>query len=222
VAIPLVALFGWYSFGLFQQADTPAAPAPLAPVAAFLEAHHLSYGIGGYWEASVITVETGGAVTIRAVTPACLQPYPWESKSDWYDPKQHVANFLLLSNVNGYFTKFAANSVALSAITLWARQPPYNKIKVPASYITQPNGLLPSYDGKTWPANLFTGGYTPVVIPVVKDGHVVMQPGFEANYTVRVYPMNLLTTTQVTLPQALANPPPWLKKDLIGQQAPAC
>jgi hypothetical protein len=222
VAIPLVALFGWYSFGLFRQADTPAAPAPLAPVAAFLEAHHLSYGIGGYWEASLITVETGGAVTIRAVTPACLQPYPWESKSDWYDPTQHVANFLLLSNVNGYFTKFAANSVALSALTLWARQPPYNKIKVPASYITQPNGLLPSYDGKTWPANLFAGGYTPVVIPVVRNGHVVMLPGFQANYTVRVYPMNLLTTTQVTLPQALADPPPWLKRDLIGQQAPAC
>ncbi len=221
VAIPLVALFGWYSFGLFQQADTPAAPEPLTEVAAFLEAKHLHYGIGGYWEASVITVETGGAVTIRAVTPACLQPYQWESKSDWYDPTQHHANFLLLSNVNGYFTKFAANGTVLSALGVWAKQPPYNKIKVPSSYFSNPGHELPSYTGPDWPANLFTGGYIPVVIPVVKNGHTVMQPGFEANYTARVYPMNLLATIQ-ELPAAVANPPHWLKRLLIGQPTPGC
>jgi len=113
LASSLVVLFGWYCFGLFNQASTPPAPNPFAQLEAFLEANHLSYGIGGYWNASVITVDTGGAVTIRAVTPACLQPYPWESKTDWYDPTQHVANFLLLTNVTGYFSQFEANSEAL-------------------------------------------------------------------------------------------------------------
>jgi hypothetical protein len=36
IALPLVALFGWYSYGLFRQANTPPAPNPLAPLARFL------------------------------------------------------------------------------------------------------------------------------------------------------------------------------------------
>jgi hypothetical protein len=116
LAVPLVVLFGWYSFGLFSQADTPAAPNPFAQLEAFLEANHLSYGIGGYWNASVITVDTGGKVTIRAVTPACLQPYQWENKAEWYDSSKHVANFLLLTNVTGYFSEFEANGQALDLL----------------------------------------------------------------------------------------------------------
>ena len=138
VAVPLVVLFGWYSYGLFRQADTPAAPEPLTKVAAFLEARHLRYGLGGYWEASLLTVQTGGAVTVRAVTPACLQPYQWESKRDWYDPKQHSANFILLSNVPGYFSKFAVSGDALRLLNRWYGPPGY------------PPG---------WPRYLHTGGY---------------------------------------------------------------
>jgi hypothetical protein len=113
LAVPLVVLFGWYSFGLFYQAQAPAAPNQFAQLESFLEANHLTYGIGGYWNASVITVDTGGAVTIRAVTPACLQPYQWESKNEWYNPKRNTANFLLLTNVKGYFSQFEANGQAL-------------------------------------------------------------------------------------------------------------
>jgi hypothetical protein len=138
VAVPLVVLFGWYSYGLFRQADTPAAPEPLTKVAAFLEARHLRYGLGGYWEASLLTVQTGGAVTVRAVTPACLQPYRWESKRDWYDPKLHSANFILLSNMPGYFSKFAVSGAALRLLNKWYGPPGY------------PAG---------WPHYLHSGGY---------------------------------------------------------------
>jgi hypothetical protein len=138
VAVPLVVLFGWYSYGLFRQAATPAAPEPLTKVAAFLEARHLRYGLGGYWEASLLTVQTGGAVTVRAVTPACLQPYRWESKRDWYDPRLHSANFILLSNVPGYFSKFAVSGAALRLLNQWYGPPGY------------PAG---------WPRYLHTGGY---------------------------------------------------------------
>jgi hypothetical protein len=113
IVIPLVVLFGWYSFGLFQQADTPAAANPFTGLEQFLEANNLSYGLGGYWDASVITVDTGGAVTIRAVSPSCMQPYAWENKLDWYDHSKNVANFLLLSNESGYFTGFAVRGSAL-------------------------------------------------------------------------------------------------------------
>ena len=44
----------------------------------------------------VITVDTGGAVTIRAVSPSCVQPYAWEDKREWYDPTKNVANFVLI------------------------------------------------------------------------------------------------------------------------------
>src|SRR5262249_41030139 len=96
VSASLVVLMGWYGFGLWHQADAPAAPEPYTHLVSYLEGKGLTYGIGGYWESSVVTVESGGKVTIRAVTPACLQPYQWESKSDWYDATQHNANFLLL------------------------------------------------------------------------------------------------------------------------------
>jgi hypothetical protein len=116
LVIPLVALFGWYSFGLFNQADVPAAANPYAGLEAFLEANNLTYGIGGYWDASVITVDTGGKITIRAVTPACLQPYPWESKPAWYDSTGQTANFVLLSNIKGYFNSFNASGVSLNVL----------------------------------------------------------------------------------------------------------
>src|SRR6202041_2996924 len=116
IVIPLVVLFGWYSFGLFRQADTPAAANPFTGLEQFLEANNLSYGLGGYWDASVITGDTGGAVTIRAVSPSCMQPYEWENKLDWYDPSKSTANFLLLSNESGYFTSFAVRGTALDLL----------------------------------------------------------------------------------------------------------
>ena len=93
-----------------------AAANPFTGLEKFLEANNLSYGLGGYWEASVITVDTDGAVTIRAVSPSCMQPYEWENKLDWYDPSKHVANFVLLSNEPGYFTSFAVRGSALKLL----------------------------------------------------------------------------------------------------------
>jgi hypothetical protein len=158
VTIPLVLLFGWYSYGLFTQADTPAAPEPLANVAAFLESHGLRHGLGGYWEASVITVETGGAVTIRAITPGCMQPYKWESRQEWYDPARQHANFLLLSQLKGYFTKFAVNRQVLRRLAAWSQPPLVNSTVPPLLRQTprSPGG---------WPATLKITEYTTYVYP---------------------------------------------------------
>jgi len=157
IVIPLVVLFGWYSFGLFQQADTPAAANPFTGLERFLEANTLNYGLGGYWEASVITVDTDGAVTIRAVSPSCMQPYEWENKFDWYEPSKNVANFLVLSNETGYFTSFAVRGSALN----------YVNDKIPADkrdvlddgslfYVKVKGKTVPFYDYniRTYQANL--------------------------------------------------------------------
>jgi hypothetical protein len=98
---------------LLQEARIPAAPDPFTKLEAFLVARHLTNGIGGYWDASVITVDTGGAVTIRAVTQGCLQPYAWESKAAWYAPAQHTATFLLTSGDPGYFSEWRTSPAAL-------------------------------------------------------------------------------------------------------------
>jgi hypothetical protein len=85
----------------------PAAPAPYAKLTAWLESQHLSYGLGGYWQSSVITVESGGKVTIRALTDAkahlrdgtttsCdIEEYQWETKKTWYD-HPNSASFVLM------------------------------------------------------------------------------------------------------------------------------
>ena len=91
VAAALTALLCWYGFGLWHETQIPAAPDPYPKLEAFLVAHHLHSGVGGYWDASVITVGTGGAVTVRAVTGRASHPagYDWESKaSAWYDSGQ--------------------------------------------------------------------------------------------------------------------------------------
>jgi hypothetical protein len=45
----------------------PAISRPSAPLAAWLEEHHLTNGIGDYWAASIVTVASQGNVTVRPV-----------------------------------------------------------------------------------------------------------------------------------------------------------
>ncbi len=83
----------------------PVSPPANARLASWLQAHHLTHGLSGYWQASVVTVGTGGRVTIRAVSTADggLVPYRWEAKAPWYDPGTQYANFVLLQNQAGFF-----------------------------------------------------------------------------------------------------------------------
>jgi hypothetical protein len=118
-AAALAALMAFWVFGLARQASAPAAPPPFASLVAHLETQHLTYGVSGYWNASVITVESGGKVTIRAVSPSCLQPYQWETKTEWYDPGKHDATFVLLDNAPGYFTHFNSSVAGLVLLNNW-------------------------------------------------------------------------------------------------------
>jgi hypothetical protein len=153
VAASLVVLMGWYGFGLWRQADKPPAPAPLTQLVAYLEHQGLKYGIGGYWESSIITVESGGKVTIRAVSSACLQPYQWESKAEWYDPNQHSANFLLLDNVPGYFSKFAPAPGPLLLLNRWYGKPKFDNT---GSYRIVRGNKEYQYTARVYPGNLLT------------------------------------------------------------------
>ena len=116
VALLAGALLACYGAGLGYAAAQPSVPPMNARLAAFLAAHHLTSGIGGYWESSVVTVGSNGAVTIRAVASLPLAPYPWEAKRSWYDPGSNRANFLVTSNGHGFFNHWRPKRAAQAAL----------------------------------------------------------------------------------------------------------
>jgi hypothetical protein len=77
--------------------------APTAPLTAWLEAHQVSYALGGYWSASIVTLQSGGRVQVRAVTLVPRTdgtgydvhvPY-WETNSQWYDASRHDPRYVI-------------------------------------------------------------------------------------------------------------------------------
>ena len=82
---------------LTAAAAMPNAAQRTAPLAAWLEAHGLRYGIGLYWDASMVTVQSAGQVQVCAVSavPQGIGAYDWETDAAWYDPSQHDATFVV-------------------------------------------------------------------------------------------------------------------------------
>jgi hypothetical protein len=104
-AAGLVVLLG-YLGGLAHDVAQPAPPPAFAPVASWLQAHHLRYGLGGYWESSIVTVQTDGQVKVRALLKLTLAPDLWLAKPAWYDPAGPQANFVVLSSTPGFMNNW--------------------------------------------------------------------------------------------------------------------
>jgi hypothetical protein len=84
--------------------DFNVAPQDAQPLIALLEAHGVHHGYAGYWQANLLTWESGGAVTSRAVQqsadcrpkqPGWFCPYPIFTVSDWYTPQDSGPTFLI-------------------------------------------------------------------------------------------------------------------------------
>jgi hypothetical protein len=168
---------------LVEGATTPAAPTPYAGLVAWLQSHHLHYGLGGYWQASIITVESGGDISIRAITAnqqtyngsptGCdIEPYAWEIKKTWYDPKYYSASFLLMD------------------------ENPARSLTDPLGKFNPPGLALKALGGYTEHATYYFGDAAYV------DG----APNNRATYIVRAYNYNLLTKIPVVLPSTAACP----------------
>ena len=106
------ALAVGYLASLGYAAAQPSVPPANAELATFLAEHHLTNGISGYWQSSIVTVGSDGAVAVRAVQPS-LRPYLWEAKGSWYDQR---ATFLVTENQVGYFNHFQPSASALAAL----------------------------------------------------------------------------------------------------------
>jgi hypothetical protein len=97
----VIVLLG-YLGGLAHDAAQPAAPLPTTQVASWLQAHDLRYGLAGYWESSIVTVQTDGQVKVRALVKNTMEADLWQAKPAWYDPAGQQANFIVLSSAPGY------------------------------------------------------------------------------------------------------------------------
>jgi hypothetical protein len=97
-----VVVLAGYLGGLAHDVVQPASPPAFARVASWLQVHHLRYGLGGYWESSIVTVQTDGEVKVRALLKPTLGPDLWLAKPAWYDPAAQQANFVVLSSTPGF------------------------------------------------------------------------------------------------------------------------
>jgi hypothetical protein len=99
----IVVLAG-YTAGFGWELTQPSVPPANTSLAPWLEEHHLTYGLGGYWASGSVTVNSGQRVKVRALMQYSLKRDLWMAKADWYDPKLHYANFLILDSRPGFFS----------------------------------------------------------------------------------------------------------------------
>jgi hypothetical protein len=99
----LVAAGAGYAANLTYNATRQSVPAQYHPVAGWLAAHHLYYGLGGYWEANSITLQTVGRVAVRTIylRNGDASVGGWETKASWYNPRLHHADFVIESPGKG-------------------------------------------------------------------------------------------------------------------------
>ena len=93
----LVVLTG-YVVCLGREMGQPAQPAQGQVLASWLAAHHLDYGLAGYWQAASTTLDSRDKVHVLSVLPryGTVSRGSWETDTSWYDPQRHTATFFVL------------------------------------------------------------------------------------------------------------------------------
>jgi hypothetical protein len=84
-----------YLGGLALAARQPAAQPSDTTLASWLDAHGLHDGLAGYWQSTVVTLASSGAVTLRPVT-SNLHQRRWMTDSAWYSRSAPAADFITL------------------------------------------------------------------------------------------------------------------------------
>jgi hypothetical protein len=132
-AVPAVATTALVALvPLGSAATRPLVSPPVtAPLTSWLAAHGLTYGVAGYWDASVATLQSGDRVRIRAVDvhknvnkPGFNIHVPgWETNALWYDASAYQATFAL-ADVRGrypvtWFEDFFGKPTATHRVGGW-------------------------------------------------------------------------------------------------------
>jgi hypothetical protein len=100
VLVPLLAAaLACYLALLGVAATYPQGPPQNAGLASWLVRHHLRSGLASYWEASSVTVTTGGRVSLLAIGihgyNRRLAADKWETDVRLANPAAHSANFVV-------------------------------------------------------------------------------------------------------------------------------
>jgi hypothetical protein len=118
LAGPVLAVIGiGYAAGLGLELTAPAAPPQGADLTAWLRAHDLGgSGLAGYWQASVVTLTSGGTVAIRPIADVGdgIGPHPGEVSDAWFDPGRSRARFVVMSPGEPGYPGYADYQAALA------------------------------------------------------------------------------------------------------------
>ncbi len=109
---------------LAAAATRPPADPATKPLAAWLEAHRLTYGIAGYWDASIVTLQSGNRVQIRTVNLwGKIEAAGWESNALWYNASRYDATFAVADYRGKYsaarFEHFLGKPAATYRVASW-------------------------------------------------------------------------------------------------------
>jgi hypothetical protein len=92
------AMLACYAVMLGVNAVQPQVPTQPATLAVWLAAHNLTSGLGGYWQANSVTLDSGDGVQVRALevdAGKLATGTNWEADHAWYDPATAYANFVV-------------------------------------------------------------------------------------------------------------------------------
>jgi hypothetical protein len=93
-AVVLAGYLGAMVYGAAQ----PAVSSANQGVASWLAEHGLTDGLGGYWQADSITLDTNGKVRVSSVDVGSrgrIGEKLWETDTTQYDPSRHTATFVV-------------------------------------------------------------------------------------------------------------------------------
>ncbi len=100
VALLFVLLMNATLFAVAAWQASPATP-PETPLITLLQEHHLKQGLGSYWVAPMVTVQSEGQIVVRQITATSYRIHPYEFLVDehWFDASQlGGANFIVYRN----------------------------------------------------------------------------------------------------------------------------
>jgi hypothetical protein len=107
--LPALALAGvGYLISLGRVVTLPAVPPQDAALAEWLDAHHLTCGLAGYWDANITTLDAAGRIRLRSALADGLRVTAdyWEVKTAWYLPTANEATFMVLVPGPPGFTRY--------------------------------------------------------------------------------------------------------------------
>ena len=95
-----------------------ALKTPSSQLAVWLEAHHLTMGLGGYWESNITTLDTGGRVRMVSTVGNGTTAQEYESSAEWFNPAKYQANFIV-----AYSASTDPSPVKPSVVRAWYGAP---------------------------------------------------------------------------------------------------